>query len=468
MSIAAAFAVPHPVICLPRVGNGEQRRISNTIDALREMGRRVAVLKPDAIVVFTPHATAYCDYIHISPGTGASGNFAKYGDAGTVVGTAYDRPLVRAICEEAYRAHVHAGTSGEKTPELDHGTMIPLHFIHEAGEYAPIVRVSTSDLTDVEHYRLGECIARAAKRLGRRVVVIASGDMSHRLHHSSPYGFEKEGPEFDRTMCGILASGDFGSLFTLDPRVAEHAVQCCLTPLLMMAGTLDGMIVTSDLMSYEGSVGVGYAVTEFQPLSELAVKERKFGDIYEKSEIKFRKEMRRKEDAYVTLARRAVENWARSGAILEPDEYVTDDLPEELTTTRAGAFVAVRKGDSPRGYMGTLEPTRETLADEIVHNAVTACSRDERFPSVTVQELPMLNYWVDILGEPELVSSVDELDPTRYGVIVSTPDGRRGSVLPDEDDILSVDEQVDRACRRGGIDPQERITLQRFEVTRHQ
>jgi AMMECR1 domain-containing protein len=118
--------------------------------------------------------------------------------------------------------------------------------------------------------------------------------------------------------------------------------------------------------------------------------------------------------------------------------------------------------------MGTLEPTRETLADEIVHNAVTACSRDERFPSVTVQELPMLNYWVDILGEPELVSSVDELDPTRYGVIVSTPDGRRGSVLPDEDDILSVDEQVDRACRRGGIDPQERITLQRFEVTRHQ
>lgn len=468
MSIAAAFAVPHPTIVVPGVGRGEQEKIPDTTKAIAEVGRRVALLKPDAVVIFSPHATSYCDYIHISPGTGSSGNFAPYGDPDTIVGTAYDQRLVRVIYEEVRKAGLHAGTSGERIRELDHGTMIPLHAIQEAGLYAPIVRVGTSDLSTLEHYRFGICVRNAAEKLGRRIVVIASGDLSHKIRHSSPYGYAKEGPQFDRIICTALASGDFGALFTIDPKVAERAAQCCLIPLIMMAGTLDGMMVTSELLSYEGSIGVGYAVAEFMPLSgDTKTPSRMFGAEFERRERARQDEVRSREDSYVSLARRAVEHWVSTGHIPSPENYLSWNLPDELTQTRAGAFVTIKRGDVLRGCVGTLEPTRATLADEIVRNAVMACSRDQRFPSVTVQELLQLTYQVDVLGEPQIVYQANELDPTRFGVIVSTPDGRRGSLMPDQEGVYSGDEQIALACKRGGIDANERYTVQRFMVTRH-
>ena len=120
------------------------------------------------------------------------------------------------------------------------------------------------------------------------------------------------------------------------------------------------------------------------------------------------------------------------------------------------------------GCIGTILPTRSNLAEEICANAVSAGTHDPRFSAVETSELDELVYDVDVLSTPERISLPDELDPARYGVIVSTLDGRRGLLLPDLDGVNTVDEQLSIAARKGGIDlADSNIQLERFTVTRY-
>ncbi len=193
MSVLAAFAVPHPPIILPEVGRGEEKKIQKTIDAYREVMRRAAVLRPDTIVLTSPHATLYADYFHISPGASAEGSLSSFGFPDLRVRADYDEALAEAISQLTEKAGVPAGALGERDRALDHGTLLPLHFLSEAYSGYRVVRIGLSGLSPLLHYRLGECIARAAEKLGRRTVFLASGDLSHRLRRDGPYGFAPRG-----------------------------------------------------------------------------------------------------------------------------------------------------------------------------------------------------------------------------------------------------------------------------------
>ena len=152
-----------------------------------------------------------------------------------------------------------------------------------------------------------------------------------------------------------------------------------------------------------------------------------------------------------------------------PDDLPKDlTLPDELATTQAGCFVSLKKDGELRGCIGTIAPTRESLAAEICANAVSAAVHDPRFAPVRADELDELVYDVDVLSPPEPIEGPEQLDVRRYGVIVSTDDGRRGLLLPDLDGVDTVDEQIDIAARKGGIDPaRDSWRLERFEVVRH-
>ena len=169
------------------------------------------------------------------------------------------------------------------------------------------------------------------------------------------------------------------------------------------------------------------------------------------------------EDPWVRLARMSLETFVKTGERLE---RLPDDLPAEMTEQAAGAFVSLHAHGQLRGCIGTTGPTTESVAWEIVQNAVSACSRDPRFPPVTVSELDILEYSVDVLGQPEPISSPAELDVKKYGVIVSCG-GRRGLLLPDLEGVDTVEQQIDIARQKGGISSREKYTLGRFEVVRH-
>ncbi len=168
-------------------------------------------------------------------------------------------------------------------------------------------------------------------------------------------------------------------------------------------------------------------------------------------------------DRYVQLARETLEHYVRYDRLMP----LPEGLPTEMTEVSAGAFVSIKKHGALRGCIGTIMATQESVAKEIMYNAISSGMKDPRFPAVTAEELPDLVYSVDILAPPEPVTDRKGLDCKKYGVIV-TKGHRRGLLLPNLEGVDTVDEQLAIACRKAGIDPQDTFALERFEVIRHQ
>jgi len=182
----------------------------------------------------------------------------------------------------------------------------------------------------------------------------------------------------------------------------------------------------------------------------------------------------------VSLAKLSVENYVREGKIISSAE----DLPEEFLSRKAGTFVTIKKNGELRGCIGTYLPTKENITEETIHNAIAAAAEDYRFGPIREEELPHLSYTVYILGEPELVKGIKELDPKKYGIIVKTipikgPTGidvvfnghfvaKTGLLLPDLEEVDIIEKQISIACQKGGIDPtREKILIYRFTVEKY-
>ncbi|MCR5694864.1 MAG: AmmeMemoRadiSam system protein A [Clostridia bacterium] len=460
MAVIGGYMVPHPPLIIPEVGRGEEKQIGETILAYERVAEELAALKPDTIVITSPHSVMYADYFHISPGNGATGSFRRFHALGVRFSETYDKELVERICKLAEEKNFPAGTLGERDPELDHGTMVPLWFIRRKYSGGKIVRIGLSGLPLADHYRLGQLISDAANDTGRRTVIVASGDLSHKLKDYGPYGYAKEGPEYDRRIMEVCGKASFGELFDFDESFCDKAAECGHRSFVILAGAFDELDVKATALSHQDVTGVGYGICTFYP--EGANGDRCFLRKYlEKTEAECR-EKAEKSDEFVKLARASAESWVMKRKRIG----VPAGLPEEMTSRRAGTFVSIHKNGRLRGCIGTIAATRENIAEEIIDNAVSACSRDPRFSPITPDELKELEITVDVLGDPETVSSVKELDVKRYGVIVSC--GRkRGLLLPDLDGVDTVEEQLRIARRKGGIGETERCVIERFEVVRH-
>ena len=461
MSMLGAIITPHPPVLLPEVGGGREREIAATDRAMRTAAETVAAWQPDVIIVSSPHTILYRDYFHIAPGDGAVGDMGRFGAPEVRIHASYDTLLREEIIRRAEAEGLHAGTLGQRDPELDHGVLIPLYYLRKAGVRCPIVRMGLSGFSPLDHYRLGKCVQDAVNALGRRAVFLASGDLSHKLKADGPYGYAPEGPQFDDAVTRTMASGDFLEFLTIDPALCERAAECGLRSFQVMAGALDGLAVEPQLLSHEGTFGVGYAIALFP------VTGRNDSRCYEKDYLLAKHDRlatrKANEDPWVKLARRSLETYVKTDQRLTS---LPEDLPAEMTTQQAGAFVSLHKNGQLRGCIGPSAPTCDNLAWEIVQNAMSACSRDPRFSPVRPNELDELEYSVDVLGAPEPVDSPAALDPKTYGVIVSCG-GRRGLLLPDLDGVDSVEAQLSIALQKGGIRENEPYKIERFKVVRH-
>ena len=449
MSVVGAFMVPHPPMIVPEVGKGSEKQIAATTAAYTRVAEEIAALAPETIILSSPHATMYRDYFHISPGSQARGSFGSFRAPEVKFREEYDTELVKAIERIAQGQDFPAGTKGQREPALDHGTMVPLYFIRQVYQNFKLVRIGLSGLPLEDHYRLGQIIQRAVEETGRRAVYIASGDLSHKLQSYGPYGFAEEGPRYDARIMDVCGRGAFGELFDFDEDFCDAAAECGHRSFVIMAGALDGVAVEATSLSHEDVTGVGYGICTFHP---KGLDDSRHFLVAETQS----------EDPFVRLARVSLESYVRQRQVIP----VPEGLPAELTQRRAGAFVSIHKHGQLRGCIGTIAPTRESLAEEIIHNAISASTRDPRFYPVTPEELDDLEINVDVLGEPEEIQSESELDVKRYGVIV-TSGLRRGLLLPDLEGVDTAAQQVAIARQKAGIGAREPVKLQRFEVVRH-
>ena len=434
-----AYILPHPPIAVPEVGGSETEKIKATEDAFEAAGRDIKQYDPETIVVISPHNVVYRDAFFVTKGEGGLGDLAGFGAPEPQVFFGYDTELSDEIVRLCNDADIPVVYSGEESEHLDHGTFVPLYFINRQygmPETAPymIVRISPSLLPDSDLVRMGKIIERAIAHTGRRAVIIASGDLSHKLKEDGPYGFIKEGPEFDKAVTDVMKSGRLDEFTRIDRKTNDLSANCGYPGFVMLSGALRDYKITPDFLSYEGTFGVGYGICIFEC-----------------------------ENWYVRLAKASLEKYVRSDRVLTKEEEAA--FPDFLREGQAGVFVCIKKDGQLRGCIGTILPAYDDVFEETCALAISAGTGDPRFAPVTKDELSDLVYTVDVMGTPEPATR-DMLDEKRYGVIV-TCGRRRGLLLPDLEGVDSVEEQLEISCRKGGIDPGEHYEIERFTVERH-
>ncbi len=449
--ITGTFIFPHPPIMVEEVGKGEARRVASSIEGALEASGRIAVIRPETIVIITPHGTLLRDAMTISADERLEGSLARFGAAEVELSFDNDLELVDKIMEQADKKGAYCIPMQEdvkKTyrlePGLDHGAMVPLYFVNKKYMGFKLVHITYSLLSRDQHYKLGIAIRDAVRELDREVVVIASGDLSHRLTEDAPAGFDPRGSEFDKKYMELIKAGAVKELLSMPDDLLETAGECAYNSTVVLMGCLDGCSVNGEVLSYEGPFGVGYCIAQLHE----GANEEKNGS--------------KSSDPYVKLAIDTLETYVRTGKQIS----IPENLPCEMLRERAGVFVSLKKFGELRGCIGTIGPTTINIAMEIIQNAISAGTRDPRFFPIEEDELSDLIYSVDVLKEPEPIKSKEELDVKRYGVIVRS--GRRsGLLLPNLEGVDTVDYQVDIALQKAGIRSNEAYTMERFEVIRH-
>jgi AmmeMemoRadiSam system protein A len=444
---------------VPAVGGGRAEATRASIDALHEAAQALGNFAPETLVVMSPHAPALGDAIAIDDADEHAGSLAQFGD-NTSHRWAGDALMARELIEQLDARGVPAVGRSEdsrlRAGWLDHAVLVPLTFLDPAHHYRLVV-ISLSYRPYAEHRVIGEAVRAAATRIGRKVAFIASGDLSHRLTPDAPAGYSPRASDLDEAITGLVRQGKLRDLPAIDEGLVEAGGECGLRSFIALGGFAGEDPVPTRVLAYEAPWGVGYltalvgaAALEACDTRQLTTAESGSkggtggGD---ESEI-------------VRLARRVIESYVRDGRI-----------PEDLALTSAeyqdsaGVFVSLHTDGRLRGCIGTVLPTKDSLAAEVAANAIEAATRDPRFPPLTPEELDGLEIKIDVLHPPE-ACTIEDLDHEVYGVTAKSG-WRRGLLLPDLEGVDDVESQVRIAMSKAGIQPGEPCSYERFKVDRY-
>jgi AmmeMemoRadiSam system protein A len=444
--IIITVLMPHAPVLVPAVGGKRGNQAGASVSAMAETARRVVKAGPDTIVLISPHTPRRRGAFAIWAGGRISGSLAQFGAPAAAVDLPADEILSGLITEEAGMRGLEIWQLHDA--ELDHGAVVPLWHLADAGWRGPTVLIGLNYPGEPGLVELGEAIAAAARRAGRRVALVASGDMSHRLQPGAPAGFHPRAKEFDGAFIECLRAGDYRKLLDFDSGLSDLAAEDALDSTLVAASAVNWNAAGHEVLSYEGPFGVGYgvAILHHSPTEDVSAGARET-DVAEAGK------------ALAQVARRSIEAAFR-GDVGKPD-MPAEGIPSE----RHGVFVTLR---SPRGELrgcvGTLTPHFGNTAEETWHVARDAAFRDGRFAPVDAHELEQLRFEVSVVLPLEEVASMAELDPRRYGVVLATGDGRRGILLPDVKGIETVEQQLEAARHKGGIGGFEPVRIHRFAV----
>jgi AmmeMemoRadiSam system protein A/AmmeMemoRadiSam system protein B len=445
-SLVFTGIAPHPPIMVPEVGREASAEVRRSIDAMAKLTERVIACRAETVVIVSPHAPLQAAAFIAYDGPQLYGDFANFRAPAATIHADLDEELLDEITRAA--AADELAVLKIKGRDLDHGTAVPLYFLQRNGWRGRVIALGYSFLSNEDHLRFGKCIREAIEKVGRRVAVIASGDLSHRLQLDAPAGYNPDAHLFDEEVIDAIRNCSTNRIVDIDDGMRRMAGECGYRSMLVAIGAAAQTDAQNcELFSYEAPFGVGYLVAQL-----VGSAQRPGADAG------------RIMDADIpALARRAVEVFATTGKIIEVPEDVSESL-----SVRAGCFVSIKTRDGElRGCIGTIDPAKDTLAEEIIANALASATSDPRFPQVHADELANLKYSVDVLSPPQACTA-DDLDPNIFGVIVEDETGRRrGLLLPNLPNIDTARKQIEMASRKAGIQPNAAIRLFRFRADRY-
>ncbi|MHC1746720.1 MAG: AmmeMemoRadiSam system protein B [Negativicutes bacterium] len=270
-SLVGCALMPHPPIMIPEIGKQESNHVHETVAAVRKAADFLQSANPQTVIVISPHGASFPDAAGVNMHPRPRGSFAGFGVPDISMGFETDVFLVQKIQRETDRLGVNLLELDDELAkkyrfslQLDHGVLVPLYYLHKAGFRGQLVHLTVGLLSYEEMYTFGKAVQIAIQAGGRKTAVIASGDLSHRLTQNAPAGYHPLGAEFDKQVVDALIKMDVKALFKLDRNLVENAGECGLRPIFFLMGVLGGLHAQSEMLSYEGPFGVGYAVFLFR------------------------------------------------------------------------------------------------------------------------------------------------------------------------------------------------------------
>ncbi len=459
--ISKAYIMPHPPIIIPEIGRGKEKEAQKTIDGCRMAARKISAEKPETIIIISPHGPSYSNVVCIAGDPILRGNLGNFGCRKLSYEFRNDNELAAGIAEELEKRGIDVVVNNTEArnkydidQSIDHGALVPLYYVLGELKEFKLVHLATAIPGPMDLYKCGMAIKEAADESRKKVILIASSDLSHRLKSDGPYEYNPEGAKYDKFVVESIKEKTFADFLDVNRHMREGAGECGHRAISISLGVFEGRSCETEVFSYEGPFGVGYMTAAISDTGEGDSVLYHYGFLKENKMTAVRKQ----ESPYVRLARETIEKYIRTGKTNEIKNTGGD---------RKGTFVSIKKDGRLRGCIGTIGPTRDSVEKEIIDNAIKAATQDPRFPPITEDELQDLIISVDVLFPSEKIDSRDMLDVKEYGVIVSK--GLKGGLLlPNLDGIDTIDEQIDIALQKAGISPDEEYKMERFKVVRHE
>lgn len=257
--IVFAGIAPHPPLLVPEIGGSRIDQVSRSQQAMREFSRRLIAANPQTVIVISPHSPLDPDNFTVRASHHLRGDFRDFYAPQVKLDFPNDWEIIEAIKRAAIKEGVELRELARDHP-LDHGAMVPLYYLREAGWQGPVVVIGFTHRLVEDHLAFGRAIDLAARDSNRRVALVASGDLSHRLIEGGPYEYEPTAHVFDEQIVAAIARGDASGVTDIDQDLRLRAGECGYRSILVALGCVGENLRDHQVLSYEGPFGVGYLV----------------------------------------------------------------------------------------------------------------------------------------------------------------------------------------------------------------
>jgi len=259
-TFSKAVFMCHAPIVVPSMGGSRAECCKATTEAMQSAAEELANTKPDRVIVFNPHTICFPNaYTCIDMPSSIHGSFKAFG-----------RPDLKAEFPSESRFYKYLARSAtdnhfaieiQEMEELDHGAMVPLWFLQNAGFKGPVCVLGFPwRSTQEAHTEFGRFLRQACGRYEGRAAIIASGDGSHRLQHGAPSGYHPRACEFDKAFKELVETGELLNASRLPVDLRDLAAEDSSESMAIAAGAIGDTVPNARVLSYEAPFGVGYLV----------------------------------------------------------------------------------------------------------------------------------------------------------------------------------------------------------------
>lgn len=261
MSLVFAAITPHPPLLVPTIGKEKTAQLQKTTNAFAALEEKLYAAKPEVIIIFSPHGSLLEGMMSMNVNPSFTLHLKEFGDLVTIQNFKGAIDFAFRLRETVRRADFTLNIYS--TEELDYGAGIPLLFLMRHLPETAILPIGNSLLPAKTHFDFGYQIKEAIMNTNKRVALIASSDLSHRLTSDAPGGFSPAGKQFDDAVLSALQGRNTTALLNLDPAVVHEAASCGWYTLLMLLGALQRVNYELSVLAHESPFGVGYLTAEF-------------------------------------------------------------------------------------------------------------------------------------------------------------------------------------------------------------